>query len=189
MTNQILTRCAWVTENPIDQIYHDTEWGVPLYDDIQLFELLILEGLQAGLSWITILKKRENYRKVFDNFNPFLIADYTDTKIESLLKNPQIIRNRLKILATIQNAKAYLQLIKYEKSFSDYIWEFVSHTPIINTWDKSEQVPNQSKISSIMAKDLKARGFKFVGNTICYAFMQASGMVNDHTTNCFKRMG
>lgn len=178
-------RCAWVTEDPLYIEYHDKEWGVPLYDDQQLFEFLILEGAQAGLSWITVLKKRDNYRKAFANFNPEKIARFTDKKIETLLQNPGIIRNHLKVNAARTNAQCYLTLQNEGVTFSDYLWNFVDGKPIHNHWKTLTQVPSNTSISDAMSKDLKKRGFKFVGSTICYAFMQATGMVNDHTTDCF----
>jgi DNA-3-methyladenine glycosylase I len=178
-------RCAWVNHEPLYIDYHDTEWGVPIYDDRFLFEFLILEGAQAGLNWITILKKRENYRKAFDNFNAEKITHYDQHKIEELMANSGIIRNRLKIQAAITNAKAYLQVQKEFGQFSTYIWSFVEGKPIKNHWQNLTQVPATSSISDKLAKDLKKRGFKFVGSTICYAFMQAVGMVNDHTKECF----
>lgn len=178
-------RCAWVSDDPLYIDYHDNEWGVPIYDDQKLFEFLILEGAQAGLSWITVLKKRENYRAGFDGFSPQKIALYDQHKINTLLENPGIIRNRLKVQSAIINAKAYLEVIKEWNSFSDYIWHFVDGKPINNHWPDISHVPACTAVSDAMSKDLKKRGFKFVGSTICYAFMQAVGMVNDHTTNCF----
>ncbi|GGI92450.1 DNA-3-methyladenine glycosylase I [Legionella impletisoli] len=179
-------RCAWVNDDPLYISYHDTEWGVPVFDDRVLFELLILEGMQAGLSWLTVLKKRENFRQSFDNFNAKLIAQYDQSKIESLLNNTGIIRNHLKINATIQNAKAFLEIQKKYGSFSDYVWQFVDGKPILNNWENIVNVPAKTIISDTMSNDLKKQGFKFVGSTICYAFMQAVGMVNDHTLNCFR---
>ncbi|CAN5339585.1 DNA-3-methyladenine glycosylase I [soil metagenome] len=178
-------RCDWVTDDPLYIDYHDHEWGVPLYDDQRLFELLILEGAQAGLSWLTVLKKRDNYRVAFDNFIPEKIAVYNQHKVDELLNNSGIIRNRLKIASTITNAQAYLQLLKEYKSFSAYIWQFVANKPIQNHWQSLKDIPVKTLISDQMSKDLKKRGFKFIGSTICYAFMQAVGMVNDHTTACF----
>ncbi len=180
------TRCAWVTEDPIYIDYHDTEWGVPIYDDKMLFEFLILEGAQAGLSWITVLKKRDNYRKCFDHFDPEKIARYNKNKIEKLLANPGIIRNRLKIESTVINAKAYLEIINTTGNFSDFIWNFVDGEPIKNHWKNFKSIPAKSSISDALSKELKKRGFKFIGSTICYAFMQAVGMVNDHATDCFR---
>jgi len=181
----MITRCAWADSGPLEQRYHDKEWGVPLYDDRRLFELLILEGAQAGLSWSTILKKREGYRKAFDNFDAEKIARYTSGKIARLLADPGIVRNRLKIAATIGNARAYLE-VKEELRFSDYLWQFVGGEPRINTWKTKRAVPAHTTESDAMSKALKKRGFKFVGSTICYAFMQATGMVNDHTMDCFR---
>lgn len=179
-------RCVWVTDDPLYIDYHDTEWGVPVYDDRKLFEFLILEGAQAGLSWITVLKKRENYRACFDNFDPQIIAHYSKNKIEKLLVNPGIIRNRLKINSALINAKAFLEILDEYGNFSDFIWQFVDGRPIQNTWRNSKEVPTKTVISDSMSKELKKRGFKFVGSTICYAFMQAVGMVNDHTMHCFR---
>ncbi len=180
-------RCKWATG--VDTLYtqyHDDEWGVPLYDDQKLFELLILEGAQAGLSWITILKKRENYRTAFNQFDAKKIARYTDKKSASLLNNPGIVRNKLKVNAAIVNAQCYLDVLEEHQSFSTYIWQFVDGEPIINHWASMQDVPVSTKISDAMSKALKKRGFKFVGPTICYAYMQAIGMVNDHTTDCFR---
>lgn len=179
-------RCIWVSDDPIYIQYHDNEWGVPIFDDKLLFEFLNLEGAQAGLSWITVLKKRENYRSLFNNFDPVKIAKYNSKKIEILLKNAGIIRNRLKIEATITNAKAYLDLLKEWDSFSQYIWHFVEGKPIQNHREHFKKISSKTLISDQMSNDLKKRGFKFVGSTICYAFMQAVGMVNDHTTDCFR---
>lgn len=183
MKNKI--RCAWVTDDDIYIDYHDSEWGRPIYDDQKLFEFLILEGAQAGLSWLTILKRRENYRKAFDQFMPEKIARYKSRKIERLLGDIGIIRNRLKIESTVINAKAYLKVVDEWQSFSNYIWHFVDHKPIKNHRSDIKEIPSKTAISEKMSKDLKSRGFKFVGSTICYAFMQAVGMVNDHTKECF----
>ncbi len=180
-------RCEWVPEgNDLYADYHDQEWGVPIHDERDLFEFLILEGAQAGLSWITILKKRENYRKAYDNFAPAIVATYDDKKILELLDNPGIVRNRLKINASIGNAKAFLAVQKEFGSFDKYIWQFVGGKPIVNKWQSLREVPASTAESDAMSKDLKKRGFKFVGSTICYAFMQAAGLVNDHTTDCFR---
>jgi DNA-3-methyladenine glycosylase I len=179
-------RCRWVGTDPIYVKYHDTEWGVPLHDDRKLFEFLILEGAQAGLSWITILKKRQNYRKAFDNFDPSLIERYDANMIEALLLNRGIVRNRLKIEAAVQNAGAFLKVQKEFASFDAYIWKFVNSKPIKNAWRTQEEIPSKTKASIAMSNDLKERGFKFIGPTICYAFMQAVGMVNDHTVDCFR---
>lgn len=178
-------RCAWVTSDPIYIEYHDQEWGKPLHDDRLLFEFLILEGAQAGLSWLTILKKRDGYRKAFDQFDASKIARYTPKRVEKLLTNPDIVRNRLKITSTLQNAKCFLEVQKEFGSFDRYIWSFVGGKTILNHWRTLKEVPSKTAESDAMSKDLKKRGFKFVGSTICYAFMQATGMVNDHTTDCF----
>lgn len=179
------TRCAWVNSEPLYMEYHDHEWGVSIYDDRLLFEFLILEGMQAGLSWLTVLKKRENFRRCFDNFEAERIALYDQEKCAQLMAEPGIIRHRLKIQAAITNAQAFLKVKQEYGDFSSYIWQFVGGKPINNQWENIGQVPAQTLISDAMSKDLKKRGFKFVGSTICYAFMQATGMVNDHTANCF----
>jgi DNA-3-methyladenine glycosylase I len=179
-------RCAWVGDEPIYQTYHDEQWGVPCYDDRALFELLILEGAQAGLSWITILKKRENYRRLFDNFDAARIARYTPKKIEKLLQDPGIVRNRLKVESTVINARAFLELQRLPGGFSGFIWSFVDGEPIRNSPRSLKQVPASTPESDALAKALKQRGFKFVGTTICYAFMQAAGLVDDHTVDCFR---
>ncbi|TAK53296.1 MAG: DNA-3-methyladenine glycosylase I [Bacteroidetes bacterium] len=179
-----LTRCGWATTDPLYIRYHDEEWGVPVHDDRKLFEMLNLEGAQAGLSWITILKKRENYRKAFDNFHAGKIIKYDAEKVEQLLQNEGIVRNRLKIEAVIQNAKAFLAVQKEVGSFDAYIWQFVGGKQIINKRKSLKDIPAQTPESDVMSKDLKKRGFKFVGSTICYAFMQACGLVNDHVVNC-----
>ncbi|MCC6824179.1 MAG: DNA-3-methyladenine glycosylase I [Acidobacteria bacterium] len=178
-------RCHWA-KNEINIPYHDTEWGVPLHDDRALFEFIVLEGAQAGLSWDTILRKREAYRSAFDNFDPVKVARYTETKIGRLLQNKGIIRNRLKINAAITNAKAFLAIQDKFDSFDRYIWEFVDRKPIVNSWKNAADVPATSALSDIISKDLKNRGFKFVGSTIIYAHMQATGMVNDHLVSCFR---
>ncbi|MBM9501042.1 DNA-3-methyladenine glycosylase I [Leptospira sp. 201903071] len=179
------TRCAWVTEDPLYIKYHDKEWGTPVHEDRKLFEFLILEGAQAGLSWITILRKRENYRKAFDGFDPKKVAGYGEKKIQSLLKDEGIVRNRLKIRSAVTNAKEFLNIQKEYGSFDKYIWEFVNQKTIFNSWKTIREAPNETVESRAMSKDLKKRGFKFVGSTICYAFMQATGMVMDHTADCF----
>lgn len=179
-------RCAWVTDDPIYIHYHDHEWGVPIYDDQQLFEFLILEGAQAGLNWLTILKRREQYRIAFDHFDAEKIAQYDDKKYQAILTDSGVIRNRLKIQSTITNAQAYLKIKNEYNSFSDYVWGFVNHEPIINKWQQHKDIPTTTEISDALSKDLKKRGFKFVGSTICYAYMQAVGMVNDHLTTCFR---
>ncbi len=179
-------RCKWATKNEKEQDYHDKEWGIPIYDDRLLFEFLILEGAQAGLSWSTILAKRETYRIAFDNFDAKKIAKYNQTKIDELLVDKGIVRNKLKINAAITNAKIFLEVQKEYDSFSNYIWSFVGGNPIKNSWKTVEDVPAKTELSDAMSKALKKRGFKFIGSTICYAFMQATGMVNDHVTTCFR---
>ncbi|MCA1029495.1 DNA-3-methyladenine glycosylase I [Bacillus timonensis] len=181
-----MKRC-WDTTDPLYIKYHDEEWGVPVYEDQKLFEMLILEGAQAGLSWITILKKRENYREAFDGFDAGKIATYDEKKAEELRMNPGIVRNRLKIAATIGNAKAFLKVQEEFGSFREYIWQFVGGKPIVNHWNSMEEVPVSTKESDAMSKDLKKRGFKFCGSTICYSYMQAVGMVNDHIVDCHCR--
>lgn len=180
------TRCFWVSDDPLYIEYHDKEWGVPVYDDDRLFEFLILETFQAGLSWITVLKKRENFRKAFDNFDYKKIAKYPESKYESLLQDPGIIRNKLKIRATISNAESFMKVQEEFGSFSKYIWGFTNGKPIVNAFKKREEVPATTELSDTISKDLKKRGFKFVGSTVIYAFMQAVGIVNDHTTDCFR---
>lgn len=179
-------RCAWAENDPLYQKYHDEEWGVPVHDDKKLFEMLVLESAQAGLNWITILRKRENYRLAFDNLLPEKIAKYDEEKINQLLNNPGIIRNKLKILSAIQNAKSFLEIKNKYGSFDNYIWRFIDYTPRINKWKSLKEIPTKTKESDIMSKDLKKNGFTFVGSTICYSFMQAVGMVNDHLINCFR---
>ena len=178
-------RCAWA-RNELSITYHDEEWGVPVHDDRVLFEFLILEGAQAGLSWDTILRKRDNYRKPFDNFEPVKVARYSGKRVEKLLANPGIVRNRLKIAAAIVNAKSFLAVQEEAGSFDSYIWQFVGGSPKRNLWRSHQKVPASTRESDAMSKDLARRGFKFVGSTICYAFMQAVGMVNDHTVDCFR---
>jgi len=180
-------RCAWGESPEIYRKYHDEEWGVPLHDDRKLFEMLILEGVQAGLSWLTVLNKRENYRKAFDNFDPKKIAKYSEAKKAKLKENAGIIRNKLKINAAVVNANCYLEVVKEFGSFDKYIWQFVGGKPIINHFKTMEEVPVSTPESDAMAKDLKKRGFKFVGTTICYAYMQATGMVDDHILSCWKK--
>ena len=182
----MLKRCKWALGSELEQHYHDTEWGVALHDERKLFEFLTLEGAQAGLSWATILKKRENYRKLFDDFDVERIARYNKRKIEALLKNPGIIRNRLKIESTITNARAFIEIQHGFGSFNNYIWQFTDGKPIVNRWKSTQDVPASTEISDMMSKELKKRGFRFAGSTICYAFMQATGMVNDHTIDCFR---
>ncbi|MDO8925949.1 MAG: DNA-3-methyladenine glycosylase I [Sideroxyarcus sp.] len=179
-------RCAWCGDSTLYQTYHDTEWGVPLHDDRELFEFLILEGAQAGLSWITILKKRENYRAAFDGFDPARIARYGAGKIAALLQDPGIVRNRLKVAAAVTNAQKFLEVQAEFDSFDRFIWQFVDGKPKQNKWRSLADIPASTKESDAMSKELKRRGFKFVGSTICYAHMQATGMVNDHTTDCYR---
>jgi DNA-3-methyladenine glycosylase I len=179
-------RCDWPGDNKLMIEYHDTEWGVPLHDDRKLFEFLLLDNAQAGLSWQTILNKRENYRKAFDNFDPAKIARYNDRKITSLLNNPGIVRNRLKVRSAVTNAQALFEVQTEFGSFDNYIWQFVDGTTIRNRPKKLEDIGATSPESDAMSKDLKKRGFKFVGSTICYAFMQSAGMVNDHLIHCFR---
>ena len=181
-------RCAWVGDDPLYRAYHDEEWGVPCRDDRALFELLILEGAQAGLSWITILKKRENYRQAFDDFDAEKIARYDEKKIEALLSDPGIVRNRLKVNATVTNARAFLELQREAGGFSAFIWDFVDGEPKVNHWNNVKEIPASTAQSDALSKALKRRGFKFVGSTICYAFMQAAGLVDDHTADCFRRL-
>jgi DNA-3-methyladenine glycosylase I len=180
------TRCTWCGTDPLYMQYHDEEWGVPVWDDQTLFEFLILEGAQAGLSWITVLKKRKAYRKLFDHFNANKVARYTDNKLEKLLLNPAIIRNRLKVFGARENAIAFLEVQAEKGSFANYIWDFVDGTPMQNQWKSMAQVPATTDISDALSKDMKKRGFTFVGSTIMYAHMQATGMVNDHTGDCFR---
>ena len=182
---QTVIRCGWA-RNDLSILYHDREWGVPLHDDRALFELLILEGAQAGLSWDTILKKRENYRAAFDGFDAKKIVRYDRRKMLALMRNEGIVRNRLKILSAVQNAKALLAVQKEFGSFDGYIWQFVGGKPLVNAWTSTNKVPSRTAESDAMSKDLKKRGFNFVGSTICYAFMQATGMVNDHAVECFR---
>jgi DNA-3-methyladenine glycosylase I len=179
-------RCGWVGSDPLYFEYHDNEWGVPLHDDRKIFEMLVLEGAQAGLSWLTVLRKRGNYRKAFDDFDPKKVANYDGEKFQQLLGNEGIIRNKLKIRSAIQNARAFLEVQKKFGSFDDYIWQFVGGKPIQNSWANLSELPAQTAESEAMSKDLRERGFSFVGPTICYAYMQATGMVNDHIVTCFR---
>ena len=179
-------RCTWCGNDPLYVAYHDEEWGVPVYDDATLFEFLILETFQAGLSWITILRKRENFRKAFDNFDYKKIANYGEAKYNSLLEDAGIIRNKLKIKATITNAQNFMKVQEEFGSFSNYIWQFTDGKPIQNSFKNSKDVPATTELSDALSKDLKKRGFKFIGSTVVYAHMQATGMVNDHTTDCFR---
>ncbi len=185
MTKNLKRRCSWVSQDPLYENYHDKEWGVPQRDDRELFELLMLEGFQAGLSWITVLKKRENFRSAFDEFQPEVIAAYDDDKVEELMKNEGIIRHRGKINATIKGAQVFLSFGEEGKSFSHFLWSFVDHQPIINNWTSIREIPTSTEVSVAMSKALKRKGFNFCGPTICYAFMQAAGIVNDHTSDCF----
>lgn len=187
MSNEdTLTRCPWCGSDPLYMQYHDTEWGEPIHDDQHLFELLLLEGAQAGLSWITILKKRDNYRKAFDHFDPIKIAKYTAKKHAKLLEDTGIVRNKLKVAAFTKNAIAYLTILESGTSFSDFLWQFTQHRVIQNQWANMSEVPAFTPESEAMSKALKKAGFTFVGPTICYAFMQSAGMVNDHLSDCFR---
>ena len=181
-----LKRCAWPTNDPLMIEYHDHEWGVPLHDDRKFFEFIVLDSFQAGLSWATILRKRENFRTAFDDFNPALIAGYQAEKINELLNNAGIIRNRAKINATVKNARAFLEVQKEFGTFDRYIWQFVGGKPIVNRWKSITELPAKSPEAEIMSRDLIGRGFSFVGPTTCYAFMQAAGLVNDHEVGCFR---
>lgn len=180
------TRCQWCGEDPLYVAYHDQEWGVPVWDDRRLFEFLILEGAQAGLSWITILRKREGYRRLFGDFDPSRVAKFSDARLHKLLENPAIVRNRLKVFGARTNARAFLDVQASHGSFSSYIWNFIDGKPLQNHWKSLREVPATSPISDVISKDMKKRGFTFVGSTIIYAHMQATGMVNDHTTDCFR---
>ena len=179
-------RCPWAGTDPLYRAYHDSEWGTPVHDDRKLFEFLTLEGAQAGLSWLTILRKRENYREAFDHFDPRKVATYDTRKVEELLRNPGIVRNRRKVEAAVENARAFLAVQEEFVSFDRYIWRFVGGRPIRHAWRAGEAIPASTPESIAMSKDLKRRGFGFVGETVCYAFMQAVGMVNDHTVECFR---
>jgi DNA-3-methyladenine glycosylase I len=186
MFEPVKNRCSWPKDDPIYLAYHDKEWGVPVYNDLKLFEMLILEGAQAGLSWITILKRRENYRKAYDGFDPSVMGAWDESKIISLCANKDIIRNRFKIIAARGNARAYMKIKEEFTSFREFIWSFVNHKPITNFWRTLDETPVQTLESEVMSKALKKRGFKFTGSTICYAYMQAIGMVNDHIVTCFR---
>ncbi|UJH66161.1 DNA-3-methyladenine glycosylase I [Allomuricauda sp. SCSIO 65647] len=179
-------RCGWCEGDPLYEAYHDEEWGVPVKDDATLFEFLVLETFQAGLSWITVLRKRKNFKKAFDNFDYKKIAHYPQTKIDALLQDAGIIRNKLKVYATVTNAQAFMEVQKEFGSFSEYIWGFVNGVPIKNSFDDYRNAPAKTELSDVISKDLKKRGFKFVGSTVVYAHMQATGMVNDHETSCFR---
>jgi len=181
-----LTRCSWATSDPLYIAYHDDEWGVPLHDDRALFELLTLEGAQAGLSWLTILRKREGYRRAFDNFVPEIVAAYDDRKISELMADAGIVRNRAKVLSTINNAARVVEAQREFGTFDAFVWRFVDGTPRVNRPSSLGEVPAKTPESDAMSKELKQRGFKFVGSTICYAFMQAAGLVDDHLTTCFR---
>lgn len=180
------TICAWAQSHELNRIYHDAEWGVPVHDDKVLFEFLMLEGAQAGLSWLTVLKKRENYRRAFDGFDAAKMARYSEKKLAALMQDEGIVRNRLKVASAVLNAKAFLAVQKEFGSFDAYIWQFTGGKPKVNRWTQMSQVPAKTAESDAMSKDLLKRGFKFVGSTICYAFMQATGMVNDHTVDCWR---
>jgi len=182
------TRCSWCGDDPLYQEYHDKEWGVPCHNERELFEFLCLEGAQAGLSWITILKKRENYRKAFDYFDAEKMAGYNGGKIAELLQNEGIVRNKLKVNAFISNARCYLEMREKGETLDGFFWGFVAEKPIQNSWQSMSEVPATTPLSMTIGKELKQRGFKFVGDTICYAYMQAIGMVNDHTTDCFRHL-
>jgi DNA-3-methyladenine glycosylase I len=181
-----MKRCEWVPDDPLYREYHDKEWGVPIHDDRKLFESLVLDGMQAGLSWWTILRKRENFRKAFDNFYPQKVAEYDQSKVRLLLEDKGIIRNRIKIEAAIKNANAFLEIQKESGSFDTYLWRFVGGKPKVNSWKTLKEIPSKTAESDALSRDLINRGFKFVGSTICYALMQAVGMVNDHTIDCFR---
>ncbi len=185
VTSSVRKRCTWAGADTVYIRYHDEEWGVPVRDDRKLFEFLILEGAQAGLSWITILRKRAAYRKAFDNFNPKRVARYDRRRIAQLLRNPGIVRNRLKIESAVTNARAFMEVQREFGRFADYLWRFVRGRPKVNRWRSAKQVPARTRDSDALSDDLRRRGFRFVGSTICYAYMQAVGLVNDHTANCF----
>jgi DNA-3-methyladenine glycosylase I len=181
-----IIRCAWALRSPEETVYHDTEWGVPLHDDVKLFEYLVLDGAQAGLSWTTIVKKREAYRQAFDGFDPAAVARYDEARIAALLANPGIVRNRLKIESAVRNARVYLRIQDEFGSFDDYLWRFVDGKPVRNAWRHPREIPARTPLSDTLSRDLKRRGCNFVGSTICYAFMQAAGLVNDHLVDCFR---
>lgn len=180
------TRCDWIKDHALYLQYHDEEWGVPIYDDHKLFELLVLESAEAGLSWLTVLKKRASYRLAYDNFDPEKVACYDSTKEEELLMNAGIIRSKTKIISSVQNARKFLEIQKQHGSFSNYIWSYVDHQPIFNNWNTSEEVPSRTDLSDTICADMKNRGFTFIGSKIIYAFVQAIGMVNDHPAYCFR---
>ena len=181
-----MKRCPWGVEDELYVKYHDEEWGVPVHDDIKQFEFLVLESAQAGLSWLTVLRKRENYRKAYDNFDPLIISKYNGKKIKKLLNNPGIIRNKMKIEASINNAKRFLEIQKEFGSFDRYIWSFTDYKQVVNKWKSIEEIPSKTELSDMISKDLKERGFTFVGSTIIYAHLQAVGIVNDHIVSCFR---
>ena len=184
--NQNLFRCPWSEVSPLMTTYHDTEWGVPLHDDLKLFEFLVLDAFQAGLSWLTILKKRENFRFAFDNFNPTKIACYDEVKFAELIHNSDIIRNKMKISATINNAKAFLKIQEEFGLFSKFLWKFVDNKPLVNKWTSLKELPAKSELSDTISKEMVKRGFKFIGTTICYAFLQSTGLINDHIMTCYR---
>ncbi|MFH1320181.1 MAG: DNA-3-methyladenine glycosylase I [Bacteroidota bacterium] len=186
MKREHISRCAWVTADPLYIDYHDNEWGIPVHEDPKLFEAIVLDAFQAGLSWLTVLRKRENFRNCFDNFDAKKIANYKGKKIIKLLNDKGVIRNKLKIEAAITNAKAFLNIQEEFGSFDKYIWQFVNYKTIVNRWNSIDEIPVNTIESDTMSNDLKSKGFKFVGTTICYAFMQAVGMINDHTIDCFR---
>jgi DNA-3-methyladenine glycosylase I len=186
LENQMKCRCEWCSSDPLYVAYHDNEWGVPVHDDRRLFEMLVLEGAQAGLSWLTILRKRENYRRAFHGFDPHRIASYSNDDTQRLLLDAGIVRNRLKIESAINNAKKALEIMQEVGSFSSFLWRYVENIPRQNSWTKISELPARTEQSDMMSKDLKKHGFKFVGSTICYAFMQSVGMVNDHIVGCFR---
>ncbi len=187
MANEVMVnRCTWCGNDPQYVAYHDEDWGVPVYDNRLLFEMLILEGAQAGLSWLTILKKRANYRKAFHDFDAARVANYDQREIDRLMQDAGIVRNRLKIESAIKNARGFLQVCEEFSSFADYLWRYVDGKPVVNAWNKHSDIPALTLTSDQLSKDLKKRGFNFVGSTICYALMQSIGMVNDHTTDCFR---
>lgn len=186
-TNIKVTRCGWLNKDPLYITYHDEEWGVPQYDSQKLFEMLCLEGQQAGLSWITILKKRQHYRKVFNDFDPVKISKFTTKNVERLTSDPGIVRHKGKIEAIINNSKCFLKMENDGDNFSEFIWSFTDNKPIINYWENHKEIPADTDISKAMSKALKNKGFKFIGSTICYAFMQACGLVNDHIVDCVSR--
>ncbi len=183
---EMKNRCQWCSDDPLYVAYHDKEWGVPIHDDRTLFEMLILEGAQAGLSWLTILKKRQNYQRAFDAFNPEIVAGYSDADLDRLLGDAGVVRNRLKLQSAVKNARGVLEIIEEYGTLDAFLWRYVDGVPLQNSWKSMEELPAQTEISNMMSRDLKKRGFNFVGPTICYAFMQSVGMVNDHTVDCFR---